>query len=75
MGIHPESKGRPTEAQNMTGFEHACQWLEKEIETHSVTEFAARVKEFSGNESSYTNVHIKRLLEKKYCQFFLGSVI
>ena len=59
----------------MTAFDHACSWLENDIEIHSAPEFASKVKEFSESNESYSTVHIKRLLEKKYGEFISVSPI
>ena len=74
-GNQVQNVGRPKETETMSAFEQACIWLEQEIEIHTLSEIANKIKEFSETEDSFSNVHIKRLLERKYGQFISVSPI
>ena len=53
------SVGRPREDNLVSSFEKTCDWLEHEIEVHTLSEFAAKMKEFSESNESYFNIYIK----------------
>ena len=57
-------KGRPKEKDKSSSFERACDWLEKEIELHTLSEFAEKATELSESHETYSNVHLMQLLEE-----------
>ena len=58
--------GRPTDIDKKSVFSLACDWLESESEVKTVSDLASKMRELSESKDSYTNRHIKALLEQKY---------
>ena len=58
--------GRPKDLDKKSVFSLACEWLESESELKTVSDVANKMKDLSELRESYTNKHIKNLLEQRY---------
>ena len=64
-----KSIGNPRNSELNLAFEETCNWLESQVELHTLKDFMNKMKEKSVTHESYSRNHTKTCLKEKYGQY------